>query len=92
MEILDIFILCMYICIVFSMVHSHMRLRITLTARRTAHFMQAGVALTNAADRSIELEMQKEEERLEVRIKIIAEQAIILILSSSLAYSMLCIS
>ena len=42
-----------YVCIVFSMVRSRAHLRITLTARRTANFTQAGVALTNAADSSI---------------------------------------
>ena len=35
------------------MVCSRARLRITLTARRTGHFMWAGVALTNTADSSI---------------------------------------
>ena len=32
------------------MVHSRVRLRITLIARRTAHFTRVGVALINAAD------------------------------------------
>ena len=44
---------CMYVCIVFSMVNSCARLPITLTAQRIAHFMWAGVALTNAWDSSM---------------------------------------
>ena len=71
----------LYVCIVFSMVCSRARLRITLTVRRTAHFTQAGVALTNAVDnthcrirgnklkRRRERERDKKEEaRMEVRI------------------------
>ena len=49
MEIGDIHL---YVCISFSMVHSHERLWITLTARQTGHSTRAGVALTNAADSS----------------------------------------
>ena len=47
--------LYMYVCIVFSMIHSRARLRIILTARRIGHFMQAVVALTYAADSTIEI-------------------------------------
>ena len=107
----------MYVCIYsFLLVRSRARLRLTLTARRTAHFMWAGVALTNATECSIahtpykkrkQIKIRQEWERearqneleilkiamLEVRIiKNFTKQAIILILSSSLAYSMLCIS
>ena len=42
----------MYACIVFFL-KNLVRLRITLTAQRTAHFMWVGVARTNAADSSI---------------------------------------
>ena len=42
-----------YLCIFFSMVRSRAYLRIALTARQTADFTWAGVALTNAADSSI---------------------------------------
>ena len=51
------------------MVRSRARLRITLTARRTAHFTWAGVALTNATDSSIphrkgnKLKRKRERER-----------------------------
>ena len=38
--------ICMYACIVFPVVCSHVRLRITLTARRTTHLTRVGVALT----------------------------------------------
>ena len=41
MVIRDIYYVCM--------VHPCVRLRITLTAQQTAHFMWAGVLLTNAA-------------------------------------------
>ena len=54
MEIRNIHIylyVCMYVS--FSMVRSHARLRITLTARRTTHFTRVGVSLTNPADSSI---------------------------------------
>ena len=37
----------------FSMVHSCARLRITLTARRMAHFTRVGAALSIAVDSSI---------------------------------------
>ena len=47
----------MYVCIVFSMARSRTCLLrtclLTLTSRRTAHFVWAGVALTNATDSSI---------------------------------------
>ena len=43
----------LYVCIVFFMVRSRARLRITLTARQTAHFTRARVALTSAVDSSI---------------------------------------
>ena len=42
------------------MVRSRARLRITLKARRTGHFMRAGVALTNTADK---LMRRRERER-----------------------------
>ena len=55
---------CMYICIVFSMVHSCARLPITLTAQRIAHFMWAGVALTNAWDSSMAHTPQKKRKQI----------------------------
>ena len=91
---------------------SRARLRITLTARRTGHFTQAGVALTNTAESIIahththtpwkkrkqikekagtgERSKTERVEKARLEVRIIAKQAIIL--SSSLAYSMLCIS
>ena len=44
----------MYACIVFSMVRSHVHLRITLTQRATnSTFHAGGVAATNAMDSTI---------------------------------------
>ena len=68
--------------------------------------MLVGVTLTNATDSSIahihrgrkgnklkgwDRQNESEKQKSKVRGNIIAQQAIILILSSSLAYSMLCI-
>ena len=58
----------MYVCIVFSMVRSHARLRITLTVQRTAHFTQAGVAPTNAADSSIAHTLWKKRKQIKEKV------------------------
>ena len=51
----------------FSMVHSRARLRIALTAQRSAHFTWVGVALTNTTDSSIAHTLWKKRNKLKRR-------------------------